>query len=180
MLPKFASDEKILNRLITRISVITLTEKLIIYKTSDLYEMSVYLSNASNPTITSLRFGKKQRRSTLTGKWCGIVTTYDCQTISYIATILNGSPSACVTMLLGGFCRKVEAIFVVLDTSESIKKSTTIDMSWCRRMWSIFSKAHLVAITSVYYSVLGGAYCSLGKSNSKYVSWKSVDNSHSP
>ncbi|CAO3657492.1 unnamed protein product [Mucor hiemalis] len=135
---------------------------------TDLYETSVYLSNASNPAITSLRFGKKQRRSTLTGKWSGIVTTYDCQSISYIATILKGSPSACVTMLLGGFCHKVEAIFVVLDTSESIKRSATIDMSWCRRMWSVFSKAHLIAITSVYYSVLGGAYCSLGKSNSKY------------
>lgn len=71
-------------------------------------------------------------------------------------------------MLLGGFCRKVEAIFIVLDRSDWIRRSLILDMSWCRRMWSVFSKAHLIAVTSTYYSVLGGAYCSLGKSNTKY------------
>lgn len=81
-------------------------------------------------------------------------------------------------MLLGGFCRKVEAIFIVLDRSDWIKRSLILDMSWCRRMWSVFSKAHLIAVTSTYYSVLGGAYCSLGKSNTKYVSWRSIDESH--
>ncbi|KAI9362689.1 hypothetical protein BD770DRAFT_381586 [Pilaira anomala] len=41
-------------------------------------------------------------------------------------------------------------------------------MSWCKRLWSISSRAHFIAITGVYFSVLGGAYCSLGKSNTKY------------
>ncbi|KAI8886270.1 hypothetical protein K501DRAFT_283889 [Backusella circina FSU 941] len=35
-------------------------------------------------------------------------------------------------------------------------------------MWSLASKAHVIAVTGVYFSVLGGAFCSLGKANSRY------------
>ncbi|ORZ01555.1 hypothetical protein BCR43DRAFT_182693 [Syncephalastrum racemosum] len=37
-----------------------------------------------------------------------------------------------------------------------------------RRMWAVASRADMLAFTGVYYSVLGGAYSSLGKEKSFY------------
>ena len=35
-------------------------------------------------------------------------------------------------------------------------------------MWALASRANLISFTSVYYSVLGGAYSSLSKANAHY------------
>ncbi|KAG2223269.1 hypothetical protein INT45_006995, partial [Circinella minor] len=42
------------------------------------------------------------------------------------------------------------------------------NLSWARRMWALASRANLISFTSVYYSVLGGAYSSLSKANAHY------------
>ncbi|CDH50132.1 predicted protein [Lichtheimia corymbifera JMRC:FSU:9682] len=42
------------------------------------------------------------------------------------------------------------------------------NLSWSRRMWAVASRADLLAFTSVFYSVLGGAYSSLSKANANY------------
>lgn len=49
------------------------------------------------------------------------------------------------------------------------------NLSWSRRMWAVASRANLLAFTSVFYSVLGGAYSSLSKANANYVSCDHID-----
>jgi hypothetical protein len=133
----------------------------------DLHHTSLYISNPLNPATTNLYKGSKSY-----GSNCyGFITCYDYQTIEFIIQVFQSSPIDTMTLLLGGFNCNVDMLFILLD-KDYIARSVVVNMSWCRRMWSIASRAHMIAVTGVYYSVLGGAYCSLGKSNAKYVSNK--------
>lgn len=125
----------------------------------------LYISDPLNPDTTRLyKVGNSDRVNCY-----GLVTCSDYQTVEYIVRVLRSSPGDLMTLLLGVFNCKIDILFILLD-KDYIAKSAVVNMSWCRRMWSIASRAHMIAVTGVYYSVLGGAYCSLGKSNTKYVS----------
>lgn len=104
----------------------------------------------------------------------GLVTCHDYQTMEFLLDVFNSSPKDTMTLLLGVFHCKIDVMLILLDKNY-VATSAIVNMSWCRRIWSIASRAHRIAITGVYYSVLGGAYCSLGKSNTKYVSFFSID-----
>lgn len=108
-----------------------------------------------------------------------IIRCHDYQCIEAVQKRLIQIPRATITVLLGACLisdsivtiDKPATLFILLDADNYIQRSFTVNMSWCRRMWSLASRAHMISVTGVYYSVLGGAYCSLGKSNSKYVSF---------
>jgi hypothetical protein len=136
----------------------------------DLRKTSLYISNATNPRITHLHLGKGQVLDDLRTEYCGIITCHDFQSLQYIVKSIDTTPDIALSLLLKCFDRSVNVAFIVLNTSEYIPRSIKINMSWCRKMWSLSSRAHFIAVTGVYYSVLGGAFCSLGKSNTKYVS----------
>jgi hypothetical protein len=145
---------------------------LLLVKTSN----SVYISKPSVPTNTYLSLGPK--KPTTSGYHYGIITCHDVESIEAIRRRLSDSPQSSLRMLLGGCAPRKKRIvidqtlvlFILLNTKLFVQRSIRINMSWCRRMWSLASRAHMIAVTGVYYSVLGGAYCSLGKSNTKYVS----------
>ncbi|KAG1172524.1 hypothetical protein G6F70_006409 [Rhizopus microsporus] len=59
-------------------------------------------------------------------------------------------------------------LYILLYPSTYVTASTRLNMAWSRRMWTLASEADRIAFTGVYYSVLGGAYCSLGKQNARY------------
>ncbi|KAI8367297.1 hypothetical protein BD560DRAFT_141078 [Blakeslea trispora] len=69
--------------------------------------------------------------------------------------------------------RPVWKIYIEL-AEDVMERSIHIDMAWCRRIWTLATRAHLVSVTGVYYSVLGGAFCSLGKDNKQYAYKASV------
>lgn len=61
-------------------------------------------------------------------------------------------------------------IDITLDDGYMYRACRLSNLSWSRRMWAVASRASFLAFTSVFYSVLGGAYSSLSKANSRYVS----------
>ncbi|KAL9541022.1 hypothetical protein MBANPS3_009353 [Mucor bainieri] len=136
---------------------------------------NIYFSRPSNPHHVDLFTGKHHRKRQ---KYTSIIRCYDYQSIEAIRKRLIEAPDATFAVLLGAsllvnpsipnVIDKPVTLFVVLDADNYIQRSFTVNMSWCRRMWSLASRAHMISVTGVYYSVLGGAYCSLGKSNSKY------------
>ncbi|KAK4511097.1 uncharacterized protein ATC70_012308 [Mucor velutinosus] len=136
---------------------------------------NIYFSRSNNPHLVDLLTGKHHRKRQ---KYTSTIFCYDYQCIEAIQKRLKEAPDAACTMLLGAsllvdvsiFSAIDEPVtlFVLLDADSYVQRSCTVNMSWCRRMWSLASRAHMISVTSVYYSVLGGAYCSLGKSNSKY------------
>lgn len=108
----------------------------------------------------------------------GIITCHDVESIETIQSRILTSPQSSLRMLLAGCVsretrlpiNKPIVLFILLNTELYVQRSIKINMNWCRRMWHLASRAHMIAVTGVYYSVLGGAYCSLGKANTKYVS----------
>ncbi|CAO0789995.1 unnamed protein product [Mucor circinelloides] len=138
---------------------------------------NIYFSRSNNPHHVDLFMGKQHRKRQ---NYTSIIRCYDYQCIEAIQTRLKQAPDAAFTVLLGAILRvdssifsivdKPVTLFVLLDADSYVRRSFTVNMSWCRRLWSLASRAHMISVTGVYYSVLGGAYCSLGKSNSKYVS----------
>lgn len=140
---------------------------------------NIYFSRSNNPHHVDLFKGKHYRKRQ---KYASIIRCYDYQCIEAIRERSKEAPDATWTVLLGASLLLVDSsilsvidqpvtLFVLLDADSYIQRSFTVNMSWCRRMWSLASRAHMISVTGVYYSVLGGAYCSLGKSNSKYVSF---------
>lgn len=129
---------------------------------------SLYIATPCNPETTQLYKGRKPSFSR--PNLCGIITCHDFISIDFIKRQLQSSPKDALTLLLGVFDRQVDILFILLGVKDYVTRSISINMSWCKRLWSISSRAHFIAITGVYFSVLGGAYCSLGKSNTKYVS----------
>lgn len=148
-----------------RYSIPSLRSTLLLTLVLDLQHTCLYISKPCNPTTSYLYRGNRPK-GILTG--CGIITCYDYQTIEYIIRVLQTSPSEALTLLLGRFNISVTVLFIILD-KDYVKRSAVVNMSWCRRIWSIVSRAHMIAVTGIYYSVLGGAFCSLGKTNSIYV-----------
>lgn len=138
---------------------------------------NIYFSRSNNPHHVELFTGKYHRKRQ---NYTSIIRCYDYQCIEAIRKRLKEAPDATCAVLLGAsllvdssifsVIDKPVTLFVLLDADKYIQRSFTVNMSWCRRMWSLASRAHMISVTGVYYSVLGGAYCSLGKSNSKYVS----------
>ncbi|KAL7320539.1 hypothetical protein PS15m_000419 [Mucor circinelloides] len=136
---------------------------------------NIYFSRSNNPHHVDLFMGNKHRKRQ---NYTSVIRCYDYQCIEAIQTRLKQAPDAAFTVLLGASLRvdssivsvvdKPVTFFVLLDTDSYVRRSFTVNMSWCRRLWSLASRAHMISVTGVYYSVLGGAYCSLGKSNSKY------------
>ncbi|KAI8391726.1 uncharacterized protein BYT42DRAFT_543232 [Radiomyces spectabilis] len=60
-------------------------------------------------------------------------------------------------------------LYITLDYERCLQRACRLqNMSWHRRLWALVAKADSIAFISVYYSVLGGAYSSLGKSNAFY------------
>ncbi|CDS05594.1 hypothetical protein LRAMOSA08122 [Lichtheimia ramosa] len=59
-------------------------------------------------------------------------------------------------------------IDITLDDGYMYRACRLSNLSWSRRMWAVASRASFLAFTSVFYSVLGGAYSSLSKANSRY------------
>ncbi|KAG2207899.1 hypothetical protein INT47_010883 [Mucor saturninus] len=131
---------------------------------TDWQETGLYISQPCHPEKTRLYKKNSVKKPT----WYGVITCHDYQTIAYILRVFQSSPGDTMTLLLGAFGRKKMDTLIILLDKRYIIRSAVVNMSWCRRMWSIASRAHMIAITGVYYSVLGGAYCSLGKSNTKY------------
>ncbi|KAI7907394.1 uncharacterized protein BX663DRAFT_495759 [Cokeromyces recurvatus] len=115
--------------------------------------VNVYISNPSNPTLTSHVIHKESVKKDYSSTILDIVICYDYSTIEILERLLKHSTPSIITMLLD---------------IKYVQRSMIIDKAWCSRMWAIASKAHLLAVTGVYYSMLGGAFCSLGKSNTKY------------
>lgn len=138
----------------------------------DLLNTSLHFADPRNPTNTKRH--KKRQGANSNYRFAaeyGIITCHDYQTLGYIRRSFCSSPDQALTALLGGFIPiRVNTLVIVLNLDEYIRRSVTVNMFWCRKMWSLASKAHMIAVTGVYYSMLGGAYCSLGKSNTKYVS----------
>ncbi|KAI8096797.1 uncharacterized protein BX664DRAFT_324844 [Halteromyces radiatus] len=59
-------------------------------------------------------------------------------------------------------------LYLRLDDDYIRHSFQKINMMGYRLTWRVATKEDMVAFTSVYFSVLGGAYSSLGKSNHKY------------
>lgn len=133
----------------------------------DLQQTSLYIATPCNPTTTHLFHGSKRQLTQPNA--CGTITCHDFTSLEFIRRQLDRSLTDTLSLLLGVFDQPIDILFLVL-VKDYITRSIRINMSWCRKMWSISSRAHYIAVTGVYFSVLGGAYCSLGKSNTKYVS----------
>ncbi|KAG2209312.1 hypothetical protein INT46_003981 [Mucor plumbeus] len=133
---------------------------------------NIYFSRPNSPHHVQLFAGNTHKRQ----NYMGIVRCHDYQCIEAIQKRLIQIPKATITVLLGACLLpdsiitidKPVTLFILLNAENYIKRSFIVNMSWCRRMWSLASRAHMISVTGVYYSVLGGAYCSLGKNNSKY------------
>ena len=135
---------------------------------SDLQHTSLYVSDPLCPKLTKPLFNCHSHEKKLLYK-SGIITCLDYETLEYILDSIKMAPGKSLALLSTGFEQHVDIICITLDTNHYIARSIRINMDWCRRMWSLSCREHMIAVTGVYYSVLGGAYCSLGKSNSKYV-----------
>lgn len=133
-------------------------------------ETKVYVSSSLHPLKTKLVYGNKSKSS---NQPAGIVTCHDYQTLEWIKQLSAELPKQTWSLLLNGFTHiNLKTLYVVLNPRNYVSRSVTINMNWCKRLWSLETRAHMISVTGVYYSVLGGAYCSLGKSNTKYVSDK--------
>ncbi|KAI8645207.1 hypothetical protein BD408DRAFT_411981 [Parasitella parasitica] len=134
---------------------------------------NIYFSRPNDPRHVELFAEKRYRCSQ---GYVGIVRCHDYQCIEAIKKGLHQMPNPTTTVLLGGcllnsldlVLDKAATLIILLNAGDYVRRSFTVNMSWCRRMWDLASRAHMISLTGVYYSVLGGAYCSLGKSNLKY------------
>ncbi|KAI9027580.1 hypothetical protein CLU79DRAFT_584652 [Phycomyces nitens] len=107
----------------------------------------------------------------------GRIVCYDCRTVEAIKDRVLTNQAAAIQLLIGGCLRAGQTdrlplpgapieLWVELDIKSYMERMNRIpSMSWARMMWTIASRADIVAFTGVYFSVLGGAYSSLGKTN---------------
>lgn len=130
-------------------------------------DVQFYASLPSYPSKTYLLYGNKK---TTINPLHGIITCHDYQTIDWIIQMAKFSPKISLALLLNSFTQKnIKTLFVMLNVEQYVSRSVKINLKWCKRLWSLQARAHMISFAGVYYSVLGGAFCSLGKSNSKYV-----------
>ncbi|KAI9317059.1 hypothetical protein BX666DRAFT_137714 [Dichotomocladium elegans] len=122
------------------------------------------------------RYGSHDARSS-PPYYHGVVVCYDYQTIEAITLGMDADKKTFALLLatsVPGFS-SITAIStativldLVLDKEYIVRACRLTNMSWCRRLWALASRANLVAFTGVYYGVLGGAYSSLSKANASY------------
>ncbi|KAL0078788.1 hypothetical protein F4703DRAFT_1796871 [Phycomyces blakesleeanus] len=108
----------------------------------------------------------------------GRIFCYDCRTVEAIQDRVLTNQVGAIQLLIGGCLRANKTdklplpgapieLRIELDINNYLRRTSRIpSMSWARMMWTVASRADLVAFTGVYFSVLGGAYSSLGKTNS--------------
>ncbi|KAI9473631.1 MAG: hypothetical protein EXX96DRAFT_312411 [Benjaminiella poitrasii] len=148
------------------------------FKTISINQVNLYISNPFNPISLRLvhQISKNVKQNRISSLY-GIVICHDHQTIELLDQLLETSANPIMAMLLNGCMNDGQGLqqnstfinlVILLNVKDYIPRSMIIDKAWCSRMWAIASRAHLLAVTGVYFSVLGGAFCSLGKSNTKY------------
>ncbi|PHZ16033.1 uncharacterized protein RHIMIDRAFT_56225 [Rhizopus microsporus ATCC 52813] len=130
--------------------------------------ITIYISKPTCPLQTCLlkrsHYENKKRR--------GIVYCKDCQTMEAMKKMMENQDTFTLLLLAGfpDFPKEENGsiLYILLYPFAYIAASTRLNMAWSRRMWTLASEADRIAFTGVYYSVLGGAYCSLGKQNTQY------------
>ncbi|KAI8143641.1 hypothetical protein BJV82DRAFT_611233 [Fennellomyces sp. T-0311] len=121
----------------------------------------------------ALNSRSKSDRNALHGK----VLCHDYQTVEAVYSLVSQDEQEqrmkAATLLLNNFSPVATnysfiAIDILLKDNYIWRSCRLPNMSWARRMWGLASRASMISFTSMYYSVLGGAYSSLSKANANY------------
>lgn len=96
----------------------------------------------------------------------GMIYCYDYQVMETLLDILSTQPHS--LYLLATAFQSIPSHILIFLAPVYVTRSIRIDMAWSRRLWQLSVWADQVAFRAIYYSVLGGAYCSLGKANKRY------------
>ncbi|CAO3702536.1 unnamed protein product [Rhizopus stolonifer] len=118
-------------------------------------EPTLYLSKTTCPSKLYLFHGINRRPKA--------IIHCDVQVFETLKEILK-QPLA---RLLFSTYFKIESCAILLQP-DYLSRSFRINWNESRQWWNLASQSDKTAFVSVYYSVLGGAYCSLGKQNSRY------------
>ncbi|KAI8991155.1 hypothetical protein BDF20DRAFT_908957 [Mycotypha africana] len=98
-----------------------------------------------------------------------LVTCYDCRIFSRIQGYLSSKDLLePVKVMLLGRLPPITAQTVKISIRLAQTLLFPLTMCWHKRIWNLTLREHLIVYTSTYFSVLGGAYCSLGKQNTNY------------
>ncbi|KAI8076505.1 uncharacterized protein B0P05DRAFT_588156 [Gilbertella persicaria] len=134
------------------------------YKTIEktAYFPVVYIANPFDPIHVDRLIKGHDREG-----WKIQVTCHHYQTIERLRLYLTTNPMA-LNLMIAAIEVDVSHLYIMLDTAHYVSRSMRVYMPWCKRIWTLVTRAHRMAVTGVYYSVLGGAFCSLGKNNKDY------------
>ncbi|KAF7732281.1 hypothetical protein EC973_005176 [Apophysomyces ossiformis] len=140
-----------------------------------LHKITICISDSQEPTRCRTRSPSNNQEEECSVAY-GIITCREYQTLEAIKTRMDDQNE--VPRLLLGGCLSVnngkvkienQVIIYVRLNKDYVKRAYILyNLSWYRRIWSLTSRADVLAFTGVYYSVLGGAYSSLGKTNLAY------------
>ncbi|OBZ89477.1 hypothetical protein A0J61_02484 [Choanephora cucurbitarum] len=129
--------------------------------------VSVYIADPIYPKRV-----KRIQKGTRGEGWIVRVVCHEHQVIDWIVQSLLTQPSLSQYALIKTALVDATDVYrIYIELAEDyIPRSSRLNMTWYRRIWTLATRAHLISFTGVYYSVLGGAFCSLGKDNRQYAS----------
>ncbi|KAI7871447.1 hypothetical protein BDF14DRAFT_1760905 [Spinellus fusiger] len=105
----------------------------------------------------------------------GTVQCYERKTMEYIKQCLS-SNDVSLYLLAGGILADMKVpsvqgdieLTLTLNPNYMHHETRIPSMLWCYCLWTLSAQAERVAFTSVFFSVIGGACSSLGKTNTVY------------
>ncbi|KAI9245992.1 hypothetical protein BY458DRAFT_560659 [Sporodiniella umbellata] len=131
-------------------------------------EYSVYIASQRQPwTEFFLWAGKAAKEKK---QFEGRITFDDVGLLEYVQGILKEQERACVGLLCTGFDLRQQSTVRLTLTLQTDYLTRSIRLDWHseRRLQRWWNETDQKAFAGLYYAVLGGAYCSLGKENQRY------------